>query len=95
MTTDYSKHPEEHSLSVVGCSGVDGFCDLAGGIQDTHARLGSFRVSELLEKNRAFRPFLLLWKVLFLCLASTEDYHPPHLGGSTQDDGEGRSPASA
>ena len=28
-------------------------------------------------------------------MASTEDYHPPHLGGSTQDDGEGRSPARA
>ena len=32
VTTDCSKHPEKHSLSVVGCSGDDGFCDLAGGL---------------------------------------------------------------
>ena len=34
MTTaaDCSKHPEKSSLSVVWCSGVDGFCDLAGGL---------------------------------------------------------------
>ena len=32
VTTDCSKHPEKPSLSAVGCSGVDGFCDLAGGL---------------------------------------------------------------
>ena len=32
VTTDCSKHPEKPSLSVVGCSGGDGFCDLAGGL---------------------------------------------------------------
>ena len=32
MTTDCSKHPDKPSLSVVGCSGGDGFCDLAGGL---------------------------------------------------------------
>ena len=32
MTTDCSKHPEKPSLSVVGSSGGDGFCDLAGGL---------------------------------------------------------------
>ena len=30
VTADCSKHPEKPSLSVVGCSGGDGFCDLAG-----------------------------------------------------------------
>ena len=33
------------------------------------------------RKNRDFHPFLLLWKVLSLCLAFAEDHHPPHLGG--------------
>ena len=33
VTTDCSKHPEKPSLSVVGCSGGDGFCDLAGGLK--------------------------------------------------------------
>ena len=33
VTTDCSKHPEKASLSVVGCSGGYGFCDLAGGLQ--------------------------------------------------------------
>ena len=32
IATDCSKHPEKPSLSVVGCSGGDGFCDLAGGL---------------------------------------------------------------
>ena len=32
VTTDCSKHPEKPSLSVVGSSGGDGFCDLAGGL---------------------------------------------------------------
>ena len=32
VTTDCSKRPEKPSLSVVGCSGGDGFCDLAGGL---------------------------------------------------------------
>ena len=39
VTTDCSKHPEKPSLSVVGCSGGDGFCDLAGGLY--HKTLGS------------------------------------------------------
>ena len=32
VTTDCSKHPEKPSLSVVGCSGGDRFCDLADGL---------------------------------------------------------------
>ena len=38
VTTDCSKHPEKPSLSVVGCSGGDGFCDLAGGLHAMYAR---------------------------------------------------------
>ena len=38
VTTDCSKHPENPSLSVVECSGGDGFCDLAGGLYPASCR---------------------------------------------------------
>ena len=40
VTSDYSKHPEKPSLSVVGCSEGDGFCDLAGGLIEECERSG-------------------------------------------------------
>ena len=46
VTTDGSKHPEKPSLSVVGCSGGDGFCDLAGGLVCLSSRL-SWRFDDL------------------------------------------------
>ena len=41
VTTDCSKHPEKPSLSVVGCSGGDGFCDLAGGQSSSKVQRGT------------------------------------------------------
>ena len=65
VTTDCSKHPEKPSLSVVGCSGGDGFCDLAGGLnRDQNVPVGSTpktRLGHVHVHDYRRGTFLLYW----------------------------------
>ena len=54
VTTDCSKHPEKPSLSVVGCSGGDGFCDLAGG---PFQEMRFFSTWHVIVASHSFFPF--------------------------------------
>ena len=60
VTTDCSKYPEKPSLSVIGCSEGDGFCDLAGGLQEQHR---SFEVRLVSEGQTCDTDFNIRWSV--------------------------------
>ena len=79
VTIDCSKHPEKPSLSVVGCSGGDGFCDLAGGLS---AYIPGRRHLPKTEVSASFFclrcPILGLTPALGICPRSETNRRPSH-----------------